>query len=115
MNVYALVDKKAKTVAGIFVSVNDQTAVRSFEDLLFRLEDNLYNTNPQDFIICNAGYWSYEDHLILDNAAFGNVVADGSSYSKAIIDSKRLERAEYYRSLADLKNGGVANGIDSEE
>lgn len=107
VNIYALVDRKANAICAVFTSLSDETAVRSFEDMLFRIEDNLYNQNPQDFCVVSCSILSYSsaDGLEWLPDSFNTVVADGSSYSKALIDSRRLERAEYYSKLEAIKRG----------
>lgn len=105
VNIYALIDRKANAICAVFTSLSDETAVRSFEDMLFRIEDNLYNQNPQDFMVCTVGMWTYSSHGLASDGTFGEMVADGSSYSKALIDSRRLERAEYYSKLEAIKRG----------
>ena len=107
VNIYALVDRKANAICAVFTSLSDETAVRSFEDMLFRIEDNLYNQNPQDFCVVSCGgiFYSTANGLKNFNENFNTVVADGSSYSKALIDSKRIERAEFYSKLEAIKRG----------
>lgn len=106
VNIYALVDRKANAICAVFTSLSDETAVRSFEDMLFRIEDNLYNQNPQDFCIVSCGGIFYSTaNGIKYSENLNVVVADGSSYSKALIDSRRLERAEYYSKLESIKRG----------
>lgn len=107
VNVFALVDRKANAICAVFTSLSNETAVRSFEDMLFRIEDNLYNQNPQDFCVVSCGFLSYSaaDGLECFSHSSNIVVADGSSYSKALIDSRRLERAEYYSKLEAIKRG----------
>lgn len=104
-NLYAVIDVKARSVVACFNAVNDDAACRSFEDLLFRPEDNVFNQHPEDFKLISG--------LSLTVNELGNTVNHclpvdlrfGTEYSRALIDSKRLERAEYLKKLEEIKKG----------
>lgn len=55
---YGVYDRKAEYFVNVFVSSNDETAKRSFENLFFTVEDTVFNLCKNDFTlakICDLG------------------------------------------------------------
>lgn len=110
---YSVIDHKSRSVVALFTAINDEMAIRSFEDLLFRIEDNVYNQHPEDFSLQGGFRFGVDpDTGKTVTAGSLHIIVAGSSYSRAVIDSKRLERASYYKALENIKNG--KNVIESE-
>lgn len=110
---FAVIDQKARSVVAIFSAINEQVAIRSFEDLIFRVEDNVYNQHPEDFVLQGGLRFGVDQKsgLTITSGSL-QVIASGSSYSRALIDSRRLQRASYYKTLESIKSG---SNIDSKD
>lgn len=57
-SLYGVYDRKAEYFVNVFVSSNDETAKRSFENLFFTVEDTVFNLCKNDFTlakICDLG------------------------------------------------------------
>lgn len=50
-NLYGVYDRKAGYFVNVFVSSNDDTAKRSFENLFFTVEDTVFNLCKNDFTL----------------------------------------------------------------
>lgn len=50
-NLYGVYDRKAGYFVNVFVSSNDETAKRSFENLFFTVEDTVFNLCKNDFTL----------------------------------------------------------------
>lgn len=49
MILYGIFDTKANRFVNVFPSINDDTAKRSFEQLLSTPEESVFNQSPEDF------------------------------------------------------------------
>lgn len=109
-NLYAIVDIKAKAIVACFNSPSDEAACRSFEDMIFRPEDNVFNQHPEDFKLISGLSLSVLDNGSVVNSCITSDLRFGTEYSRALIDSKRLQMAEFLHKLESVKRGDVDNG-----
>lgn len=109
-NLYAIVDIKAKAIVACFNAPSDDAACRSFEDLLFRPEDTVFNQHPEDFKVVSGLSLSVLDNGAVVNTCNSSDLRFGTEYSRALIDSKRIERAEYLKQLENVQKGVSDNG-----
>lgn len=112
MKIYCIIDKKASACIGIFQSPSNETAVRSFLNLIETPEDTVYNSNPQDFALYYMGEIVVKNSPLIIAPGFEYAVQDadryrlapkldaaeeifdGSSLARQLIDSKRIQKAE---------------------
>lgn len=117
MKIYAIVDVKAKTTASIFTSVNNDTAIRSFLNLINVPEDTLFNQCPQDFSLYYLGDVVFKNSPVIVAPGFDSLessdsnyrlvpkidsceeVFAGSSLSPDVIMSNRIKAAERRKAI----------------
>lgn len=99
-NVYSVFDLKAQSVVSVFVSMNDESAERSFFDLLSTPNETVFSMHPGDFVLKKLG--SFDESLQLIEPA--KDLAFGSSYSSEALHQRALQRLERLRSF----EGGVS-------
>lgn len=109
-NLYAIVDIKANAIVACFNSPSDESACRSFEDMIFRPEDNVFNQHPEDFKLISGLSLTVNEIGNVVNHCFPSDLRFGSEYSRALIDSKRIQMAEFLHKLESVKRGDVDNG-----
>lgn len=100
MRLYCIFDEKARSVCAVFQSLSDEAAARSFEHLITAPEDNVFTLSFSDFSVKFIGDFN--------ESSVGNfhTVLHGSSFSDAVIASKRIERQHLiaeYKSLKDIR------------
>lgn len=123
MKIYAIVDIKAKTIASIFTSVNNDTAIRSFLNLINVPEDTLFNQCPQDFSLYYLCDVVFKNSPVIFGPGFDNVessdlsyrlvpkidcceeVFAGSSLSPDVIMSNRIKAAEKRKAIYSAMHG----------
>lgn len=105
MRIYSIFDLKGDMPVNIFPSVNDATALRSFEQLLFAPEDNFLNQSPGDYIVVFLG--EFNTH---DDYEQSNVIGYGNSYSESIIQSRREDLMRKRVSIINASKEASKNG-----
>lgn len=105
--IYLIYDEKAACCVGTFMSLSDEAAKRSFEDLLFNWQPSVYNEHPEDFTLYALCEFSCEADLPrpveIDHTRTARVVVHGSSYSRAFIDNERIKRRVRFEEITDSK------------
>lgn len=98
MKLYVVHDRKANSIAFQFASINDSTAMRSYEMLISDPDDNVFNQYFGDYDLYFLG--QIDD---LDSYEFKpRLVVAGSSYSVDIINSKRETRRSFLNKLKEV-------------
>lgn len=102
-SIYMIYDEKAACCVGTFMSLSDEAAQRSFEDLLFNWQPSVYNEHPEDFtlyrlceFVCGS---STPGTVWVDDTSDPVVVVHGSGYSRAFIDNERIKRRERFLNI----------------
>lgn len=97
MILYGIVDLKSKGVQICFPSINDDTAIRSFEHTLFAPEDSIFNRSPEDFVLYRLADITCDPVPVLDSQVLA--IRFGSEYSRDFITLKRHEAIEERRRI----------------
>lgn len=109
-SLYCIEDTKAKAIVCFFSSPNDQTAERSFIDLLTKTEEDVFNQHPEDFRLVHLIDCESNDYGIKTERVC-KVVRLGSDLSRPYLDNLRLERQKFLDSLASSRTiGGSEDG-----
>ena len=97
---YLIYDEKAGSCVGTFMSLSDESAKRSFEDLLFNWQPSIYNEHPEDFTLYALCVFDCDIDrprpVEIDHTAGPRVVVHGSCYSRTFIDNERIKRRERF-------------------
>ena len=104
--IYLIYDEKAACCVGTFMSLSDEAAKRSFEDLLFNWQPSVYNEHPEDFTLyrlCEFSCGFDTPGTVRIDTAASHVVLHGSSYSRTFIDNERIKRRERFINIATSK------------
>lgn len=105
--IYLIYDEKAACCVGTFMSLSDEAAKRSFEDLLFNWQPSVYNEHPEDFTLYRLAEFSCGSDtpgtVWVDDTSEPRVILHGSSYSRAFIDNERIKRRERFINIATSK------------
>lgn len=119
MKIYAVVDKKAKQIACIFGSVNDEFAKRSFEMLLTAPEDDVYNLFPSQFALMSVAELNFDGVLSVrkvgnevleangfkgDSFSVSDYLCDGDEFTASYIQKQRERRYSMIRYMKDFKD-----------
>lgn len=92
LNCYAIYDKKALSFATPFFAVNDEVAMRSFEDLV-RDRRSLVSQHPEDFALHFVGRFETETGKLLPRSEGEGtyLVEDGlQAYSNSLARDKEF-------------------------
>lgn len=100
MIVYGICDLKSKGVQIVFPSINDDTAIRTFEHTLFAPEDSIFNRSPEDFALYRLAQIDFEAYPVISSVS--ELLRSGGEYSRDFILQKRTDAmAERRRILGD--------------
>lgn len=106
-SIYLIYDEKAACCVGTFMSLSDEAAKRSFEDLLFNWQPSVYNEHPEDFTLYLLCEFSCDGNrpcpVEVEHSGCPLVVVHGSSYSRAFIDNERIKRRERFINITSSK------------
>lgn len=106
---YCIEDKKAGAVVCFFPSATDQTAERSFIDLLSKTEEDVFNQHPEDFCLVHLLDVEIDDNGLKPKFG-GEIIRHGSDYSKPYLEGLRLARQKFLEKLASERTiGGSAD------
>lgn len=90
LNCYAIHDKKALSFATPFFAVNDEVAMRSFEDLV-RDRRSLVAQHPEDFALHFVGSFDPDTGKLLQRSEGSYLVQDGlQAYSTSLVRDKQF-------------------------
>lgn len=110
-SLYCIEDTKAHSIVCFFPSVNDQTAERSFIDLLSKTEEDVFNQHPEDFQLVHLIDLNISDQGVINFEGQPQVVRYGSDFSKPYLEGLRLARQKFLDSLASERTiGGSDDG-----
>lgn len=98
-SLYCIEDIKAKAIVCFYSSPNDQTAERSFIDLLTKTEEDVFNQHPEDFRLVHLLDAEVDDVGIKPKLR-GRIIRHGSDLSRPYLDNMRLARQKFLDSLA---------------
>lgn len=127
---YGIVDIKGKAIVGTFTSASDETAKRSFLNMLTAPQDNLYNTNPSDFAVYHICDISFASGVKVSAPGMENVrdagftcamfnvddpLFEGSSLSSEVLLSKRVERKKAYDAIFNNASQASQEVVKTEE
>ena len=88
LNCYAIYDKKALSFATPFFAVNDDVAMRSFEDLV-RDRRSLVSQHPEDFALHLVGSFEPESGRLSPRSEGSYLIEDGlQAYSRTLARDK---------------------------
>lgn len=101
IKLYAVVDKKAKQIVCTFCAVNDEFAKRSFEMLLTKPEEDVYNLFHDQFALMYVGELSYDGVLRFQGPGNYDItivdyLSDGDEFSDSYIQKQRELRYKFF-------------------
>lgn len=97
MIIYGIVDLKSKGIQITFPSINDDTAIRTFEHTLFAPEDSIFNRSPEDFVLFRIATFDFDtEPVVLANV---ERLRGGSEYGRDFITVKRHQAIEERRRI----------------
>lgn len=108
MKLFCIIDKKASSIVATFSSVSDESAIRSFMDLVTTPQDNLYSLHFDDFAVYSVGSLSFEAGLLSLDGSFISIF-DGSSLDKLVVQSEREKRLKSLLELNKIAEGGSSD------
>lgn len=90
LNCYAIYDKKALSFATPFFAVNDDVAMRSFEDLV-RDRRSIVSQHPEDFALHLVGSFELESGRLSPSSEGSYLIEDGlQAYSRTLARDKEF-------------------------
>lgn len=114
MKLYAIVDRKAKSIVNTFASVSDEAAERSFLMLLTGPR-NIYTDFPEDFELFPVAELTFENSVLtvgahgtenlikngfkVDTFSVVEALKRGVDYGKAYLDTLSAERMRIYEAM----------------
>lgn len=104
-SIYLILDCKARSCVGTFMSLTDETAQRSFEDLLFNWQPSVYNEHPEDFSLYKLCDFVVDDQNCSVNLLPSTLklIVQGSNFSRSFIDNERIKRRVRFEEIVDQK------------
>lgn len=97
MIIYGIADLKSKGIQITFPSINDDTAIRTFEHTLFAPEDSIFNRSPEDFVLYRLAELTADPVPVVEAQIYS--LRSGSEYSRDFITIKRHEAIEERRRI----------------
>lgn len=94
MKVYAVVDRKAKSVVTVFSSQNDEAAERSFLMLLTGPQ-NIFTDFPEDFVLYPVAELSVDGVLLVAAHGSENLVKNGFTVNSFTVNDPVKSGSDY--------------------